>query len=218
MPGWSQGLFFANAAHELRTPIAVLQVQLQQLGVGGRERDVLLGQVKRLGLLVDQLLTVARLEYDAARMTNLDLAELARRVAADCVPVALARGVLIACEVPETPVPVTVDRRSVEGATMAIIDNATKAEPVGGEVIVRVDPDGALSVIDHGPGFTAEDRLHAFEPFWRKHDDGSGFGLGLAAVRRVAEIHGGSAWIEGEAGMGTRLTLRFPLRTRASSG
>ncbi|TPG40582.1 sensor histidine kinase [Sphingomonas koreensis] len=213
-----QGLFFANAAHELRTPIAVMQLQLQQLSVGGRERDVLLGHARRMGLLVDQLLTVARLEHDATRMTTLDLVDLARRVAADCVPVALARGILIACEVPGTPVLVTVDRRSVEGAVMAIIDNATKVEPVGGEVIVKVDSDGALSVIDHGPGLVAEDRLHAFEPFWRKHDDGSGFGLGLAAVRRVTEIHGGSAMIEGDAGSGTRLTLRFPSQIGSSSG
>lgn len=204
-----QRLFFANAAHELRTPIAVIQVQLQRLSTGERERDVILAQFRRLGMLVDQLLNVARLEHADEPMVRLDLAQLARRVAADCVPVALARGVLIACEVPTGPVPINGERRSLENALTAIIDNATKTEPRGGEVVVRVGSDTSLSVIDHGAGFSPEDRLHAFEPFWRKNDDGSGFGLGLASVRRVAEIHGGSASIDDGDGSGTRVTMTF---------
>lgn len=209
-----QRLFFANAAHELRTPVAILQAQLQQ-SVPGSTADVALTQVRRLGVLVDQLLSVARLEHAQAEPVRLDLRSLARTAALDCAPVALGKGVLIACEMPDVPIWISGDRGSLHGAVTALIDNAVRVEPRGGEVLVQLDRDGVLSIVDHGPGFSQAERERAFEPFWRRDDDGSGFGLGLAAVRRTAEMHGGSALIaDGETG-GARLVIRIPTLSAA---
>lgn len=221
--GWArQRLFTANAAHELRTPVAILQARIDSMAPGAPDRAALARDARRLRLLVDQLLAVARLDHREAALNGsvdsaVDLVASVRALVADCAPLALRNGRAVAFHALSPGVVVPGDARAIEGAVANLIDNALRAEPEGGTVDVLVHATdgeaavGAIEVCDHGAGVAAEDRIMVFEPFWRKDDRSVGTGLGLAAVREVARLHGGWVSVGETAGGGATFRIDLPV-------
>ncbi len=201
--------FLANAAHELRTPLAVLSARVEASG-GSELKSDLKRDVNRIGAIMEQLLASARLNGSGADMTvRIDLAELTWRIVADYALLCLDRDRSIEFEECDKPVFVLGDRRAIESVVANLIDNALRAEPAGGTVLVRVRDDAEIEVIDHGEGVAIEDRETIFEPFWRKSETTRGTGLGLAIARELMTKLSGRVWVEETPGGGATFKLSF---------
>lgn len=224
----AQRAFVADAAHELRSPLTALKLQLQLLARApdGPARAAAQAQlaegIDRAAWLVEQLLVLARSEPGAppVPMQPLDLAELARGALAATVPLAQARGSELALEA-DRVVPVRGDAAALGALVRNLVDNAVRHAPAGSRVDVRVAlEDGApvLTVDDAGPGIPPDERERVFDRFYRRQASSGteGSGLGLAIVRRVAERHGGSVTLGDSPLGGLRATVRFaqPLQGR----
>ena len=206
-----QALFIANAAHELRTPVAILQARIDAMSPGAPLHGALQGDVHRVGFMVEQLLSVARLEQrETLPNEHLDLVGLVRAVVASCAPLAIRDGRELDFEAATAPVKVRADVQALTGAVTNLIDNALRAEPLGGRVVVSVGPAATVAVVDHGNGVASEDREHVFEPLWRRGDGHQGLGLGLAIVREVARLHGGGISVGDTPGGGATFRLTLP--------
>lgn len=204
-----QQRFAAMAAHEMRTPLAILTARIDSLQ-GLSEADGMRGDIVRIRTLVDQLLFAARLERrDVLFDEAVDLVALARNVVAECAPLAVSIGRDLAL-VPEVDrLPATGSVRAIESAVSNLVQNAMRMEPVGGtvEVVVRAPAD--ILVVDHGPGIPPAERGLVFEPFWRRDEAYPGAGLGLTIVREAAAVHGGSISIGETLGGGATFHLRL---------
>ncbi|PWR18887.1 ATP-binding protein [Zavarzinia compransoris] len=209
--------FLADAAHELKTPIAVLRARIDSLA--DRATAERLGaDIDRLGRIVDRLLTSARLEQAALRAAPLDLAALARDVVAECAPLALAGGREIALEAPPHPVAVEGDAAALAEALRNLINNALRFTPAGSAVEVTVaEAAGAtVTVADRGPGLPDGLSDSVFTPFVSSEASGSGHaGLGLAIVAAVARRHQGRIEAANRAGGGAEFRLHLPRRLSA---
>ncbi len=196
-----QRRFAADAAHELRTPLTALtlQIQLAQRANSDAERtralDRLEQGVKRAARLVQQLLTLARLEPDAAEreFAQVELSLLAASVVEDFRPQAHPRGIALTLDAQPALIEGLEDALRI--LLNNLIDNALRHTPDGGTVGITVTHGGdyaALEVADRGPGIPDEQRERVFDRFYRGESAaGSGTGLGLAIVRQVVELHGG---------------------------
>jgi two-component system sensor histidine kinase TctE len=159
---------------------------------------------------VHQLLTLARSESHS-QMAALDLAALAREVAREWTPKALAAGVDLGYE-GEHSAPMQGDALQLREAMHNLIDNALRYTPRGSEVTLRVCADNAdwtLSVEDNGPGLSEAERAQMFQRFWRVSTHTDGCGLGLAIVREIARRHGGDAAADARHPQGLRVGLRL---------
>jgi two-component system OmpR family sensor kinase len=217
----AQRTFVADAAHELRTPLAAvhLQAQLAERAHGEPERrtalDALRGGLKRATRVVEQLLALAREDHAAlaAKRESVDLAALARDVVAEHAGLAAAKDVDLGAE-PLEAAAVDGDRASLATLAANLVDNAIRYAPPGGRVDVsveRIDGAPALIVRDDGPGIPADERAHAFERFARgRRADVPGSGLGLAIVKRIAERHGATVTLnDNPRGRGLEVVVRF---------
>ncbi len=205
-----QRLFLANAAHELRTPVAILQARVDALQHDHPAQGDLLRDVGRVRLLVEQMLLAARLgERGVTADEVVELIGLVRNVVATCAPLAIRGGHKIALETSSDNVTIRGNARAIEGAVTNLIDNALRAAPKKSLVTVAVHANATIEVRDHGPGVAKADQPHVFEPFWRKDNHGPGTGLGLSIVREVAQLHGGVASVEETPGGGATFRLRL---------
>ncbi len=198
-----QHRFIASAAHELRTPIAILRMKIDATKDKGMRS--LLPDVSRLATLSEQLLDLHRLD-NGAPSDRVDPVVLARSVAADLAPVLIASGKTIEVVV-ERPGSISGNIRSIERALTNLIQNAV--EHGGDEVIVRIDG-AALEVEDNGPGIPGEEHVRVFEPFHRLRPRSSGTGLGLNLVKQVVDHHRGRITIATAPGGGTIVRVEFP--------
>ncbi|WP_066258047.1 sensor histidine kinase [Hydrogenophaga flava] len=208
--------FINDAAHQLRTPLAGLisQVELAQREnadpvLGARLTKVRTG-AERSAHLVHQLLTLARTET-TARREPLDLAALARDVAREWTPRAVAAGVDLGFEGEQHRM-VQGDALQLREAMANLIDNALRYTPRGSAVTLKVEADGdrtRLLVEDNGPGLSEADMAHVFQRFWRASELPGGCGLGLAIVQEIARRHGGEATAENMQPHGLRVVLRL---------
>jgi two-component system OmpR family sensor kinase len=209
----------ADAAHALRTPLAALTLQAQlaqRADDAGRAAALqkLEQGVKRATHLVQQLLTLARLDPDAAQQpfAAVDLAALAQEVAEELAPLAQARSITLAVQT--QPAVVAGLAEALRMALSNLVDNALRYTAAGGRVEVQVHTTGAdaeLAVLDDGPGVPEAERERVFDRFYRSIEaTAPGNGLGLAIVRQVAQLHGGSVaagpGLNGR-GFGVRITL-----------
>ena len=223
----TQRAFVSEAAHELRSPLTALKLQLQLLtratDDAGRAQAVatLSTGIDRAARLVEQLLALARSDpgAPAAAMQLLDLSEVVRQAVADSVPFAESRGTEFELFA-DAPVTISGDRGALAMLARNLADNAVRYSPRGTRVELRVHgADGVptLQVDDAGPGIPAAERERVFDRFYRRgstHElgDEQGTGLGLAIVRSVAERHGAEVALDDSPLGGLRVTVRFRAR------
>jgi PAS domain S-box-containing protein len=222
--------FLAMLAHELRNPLAPLRTGVHILRqsqtpseVRERTHDMMDRQLRHLSRLVDDLLDVSRIVRGniQLRKERLDLRRLVRTVAEDRRPVLEQVGLTLLMDIPETPVCVVGDHTRLTQVLNNLLDNSVKFAKGRNIVTVRLRADGehrqaVLSVRDEGIGIGPELLPRLFTPFLQadRSLDRSrgGLGLGLAMVKGLAELHGGSAEVFSEgAGRGAEFTIRLPL-------
>jgi signal transduction histidine kinase len=216
---------YANAAHDLRTPLAVMrteaEVALRSGGVTGEARQVLessLEEISRISTMVEQMLDLARHGARGARPRGpMDLAEMARALTAKLGLRAASLGIDLVTSA-ETPARVEGSALDLERAIYNVLEIALAYTPSGGTVKVSVRKSGGevlLSVTDTGIGIEAEDLPRITEPFFRgdraRGAHAGGAGLGLTIVRSVMEDHRGELLAESAPGRGTTITLKLPV-------
>ncbi len=220
----AQEHFVADAAHELRSPLAALRLQLQGLQRAGDDTaraaavERLSSGIDRATRLVEQLLTLARQEASTAVAEPVDLRAVAQLALADVAPAAQARSMDVGLlESDPATVPVIV-RGSAEALRMLVrnlLDNAIKYTPPGGRVDLHLRADGdravLLTVEDSGPGIAPEYRDRVMQRFVRETSEGApGSGLGLAIVQAIATAHGASVLLDSSDRLGgLRAVVRF---------
>jgi signal transduction histidine kinase len=203
--------FLADAAHELRTPLAILAAHLDSIKDPASTAS-LRADVERMTKLVGQLLVVAQLEALTIRPDEqADLSEIAAEVAILLAPLAVKAGRGVAVLNAEHPVPVRGNRDALYQALRNLVENALKYTPAGTEVEIELDPSGGVTVSDRGPGIPEEHRMLLFQRFWRAdRRQSGGAGLGLAITHRIAAAHAGQLLVDDNPGGGARFTLRVP--------
>jgi len=217
----TQRAFVADAAHELRSPLTALKLQLQLLQRAPDEasRSAAIGAlgegITRAARLVEQLLALARSEpgAQAPAATPIDLSELVRQAVADTLPLAQLRGTALSLFA-DAPVPVNGDTAALTALVRNLADNAVRYSPPNARVELRVSMEAGvptLTVDDTGPGIPPEDHERVFDRFYRRaNNDEPGSGLGLAIVRGVAGQHGARVALATSKLGGLQVTVSFP--------
>ena len=215
--------FVANISHELRTPIGAISLMAENLiaemgeSESARLAEIILNEVTRLNETVNDLLDLARIEFDGlSKRESIHTARVIDEAVGRIRSAALAKSVMIVVE--DNPdMSVIGDRAQLVSAVGNLIDNAVKYSDQGSIVKVEVQrAEGRMliSVADNGPGIAAEHLGRVFERFYRVDDARSrgtgGTGLGLAIVRHIALLHGGDASVTSEVGVGSTFTLSIP--------
>ena len=204
-----QRRFTADAAHEMRTPIAVLRAHLDTLDAG--EARALGRDLTALDRVVAQLLRLAQADSMTLKPEgSADLHATALNVAALMGPAAIRSGRSIALT-GDPECRVSGDADALEMALRNLVENALNYTPEGTEVEIQVDARArCVCVLDRGPGVAPEHREQVFERFWRAdRRDGDGAGLGLSIVARVASAHGASLSVDNREGGGARFCMCF---------
>lgn len=221
-----QRVFIADAAHELRSPLTALKLQLQlaQRATTAEERDhaldLLRARLDRATHLVQQLLNLARFEagHSAAELARIDLSDLLRCAVPDHVALADSRGIDLGVEAPGA-VWVEGDPDSLRVLLNNLVDNALRYTQPGGRVDLEASYEEGLAVLrvrDNGPGVPPEARARLFDRFFRAGRGGEGCGLGLSIVRNIVRHHRAEVRVDSNDrtgdGSGFVVTVRFPVR------
>lgn len=201
--------FVADAAHELRTPIAILNTRLESLP-SGPDRTRLLEDSARLATLAEQLLDIQRLDRCGHPFAQVDLIGIAQSVAADLAPLAIAAGYELALDATETPIETTGDAAALERALTNLVQNAIQHGPRRGTIGIRVGKPACIEVTDEGAGIPADQREMIFEPFYRLTPLDRGAGLGLNMVREIVQLHGGHVTVTDSADGGACFRMTLP--------
>jgi signal transduction histidine kinase len=205
-----QRTFTADAAHELRTPLAILRARIDTLS-DQKAATALRGDVAGMTRIVSQMLDIAELEHFTLEPSEIaNLKAVGAEVATFIAPLAVAEGKQIALNAPEHEVWIRGNAETLVRAVRNLTENALKHTPVGTTVEITVTGDGSVSVTDLGPGICHEDRDKIFQRFWRKDRRRSGSaGLGLSIVKRIVEAHHGSITVGNRKAGGAEFSLRF---------
>lgn len=223
----AQQRFIADAAHQLRTPLAGLKSQTA-LAMGLTADPALIERLKlvdqsatRGAHLINQLLMLARAEPDAALANDaapIHAVAFVQEIVAEFVPRALRARIDLGMDddsrlEENAALQLRANALLLREALANVIDNAIKYTGRGGEITVRVRADGEhvlIIVSDNGPGIAAADRARVFERFVRATDQDEGCGLGLSIVREVVAQHGGTVTLEDVQPHGLQVVLRLP--------
>src|SRR5215467_4826976 len=230
--------FIANASHELRTPLAALLGFVETLQGPAKDDaaartkflDIMQGQATRMARLIDDLLSLSRIELNAHLQPNtpVDLAPIVRQVVDGLQTLARDRGVEIKVAAPDDTLMVLGDRDELIRALENLVENALKYGAAGKRVDVTLAhgqtrggaPEARVAVRDYGPGISPEHLPRLTERFYRVDVADSraqgGTGLGLALVKHVLNRHGGRLTIESTLGAGATFTIHLPLLTEDS--
>jgi signal transduction histidine kinase len=202
----------ADVAHELRTPLSILQGRIEGLIDGVYPRDdahmaQLLDETKHLSRLVEDLRTIANAEAGALelRKEKVDPAELIRDAASS-----FDRPIEI--DVPDDLPPIDADPVRIREVLLNLLSNATRHTPADETIAIRATRESGrlvIRVIDAGVGIAADELPHVFERF-QKGGGSRGSGLGLSIARTLVLAHGGDIRVDSEVGRGTTVTVRLP--------
>ncbi|TIX93165.1 sensor histidine kinase [Rhizobium sp. P44RR-XXIV] len=218
----AQRRFVSNAAHQLRTPLALISTQAS---VAARETDngrrdealsALRSSTWQVTRLASQLLTLSRAEPGSRRPRNdtIDLADTARQVLENLAEEALRRNIDLGLEADDTSVHVEGDGTMLREMLVNLVDNALRYTQPGGRVTVGVGQEGDTALLwveDNGPGIPEAERPQVFERFYRIiGTEPEGSGLGLAIVREVVDGAGGAVTLGDAAGGGLLVSVRLP--------
>jgi len=223
--------FVANVSHEFRTPLSVINGYLETLGEGGVGRDmtrkaiaVMQRHTGRLNRLIDDLLSISRMEEKGVRLDNnrTDIAPLLRNVVEQAEQEISERGVTVTLSVTEGLPSPRLDAYRMEQAFSNLLTNALRhgapsGKPGAAEVIITAfvsEGELAVSFRDNGPGIPLADQEHVFERFYRVGGDrarkSGGTGLGLSIVKHVVQAHGGRVILTSTPGAGSAFTVYLP--------
>jgi heavy metal sensor kinase len=218
--------FTADAAHELRTPLAVMRTtaEVALRNSDGNEHRIALEQViaeiERTTSLVENLLLIAKADSGSAELSkrSIDVIGAIDEACAQAAVLAQVKGINLTKRLPAHPIAVTADRDAVRRLFLILLDNAVKYTPTGGEVEVTVETrDGQVHgfVTDTGIGIASTDLPHIFDRFYRvdraRSRASGGVGLGLAIARWITEAHGGGLFVESELDRGSRFRVQLPI-------
>ncbi|MGH7936214.1 MAG: sensor histidine kinase, partial [Chthoniobacterales bacterium] len=221
--------FVANVSHELRTPLSILRGYLETLLENPRQPpaellrifEVMERHSNRLNLLVDDVLSLARLEGAGAELdlATIRPANFLRELMRDWEKKFASKNLAAELEAPDDLSPLQVDEGRLQEVMCNLLENAVKYSDPGGHIVVRALEQGdriCFSVTDSGLGIPARDLPRIFERFYRadksRQRERGGTGLGLSIVKHIAQLHGGSAIAESEPGRGTTVRVCLPLR------
>jgi len=220
--------FLATAAHEFKTPLAVIKAQAQLLQrraeADPHSLQVLNRQVERLSRLTRQLLDLSRLRLGGPELRHetYDLAEQVAEVLARLQSLAAGHRLILARR---EPTPVHADRERMEQVLVNLVDNAVKFSPGGSDVettVARLGGEVQVSVRDQGLGIPRDKQARIFERYYRAHagtpEDYGGIGVGLDMSREIVSRHGGRMWFESEPGAGSVFSFTLPLAEGAAHG
>ena len=219
--------FVANVSHELRTPLSILRGYIETLLDNpetsrqelSRILNVMERHSERLGLLVDDLLSLAQLESSNASvdLSEVPVRELFENVVHDWKEKLMAKNIKVIVEVPPDLQTIEVDETRLQEVFHNLLENAVKYSPENGEIHLRAARRGnevVLSVCDQGIGIDKDHLPRIFERFYRADKARSrelgGTGLGLAIVKHIAQLHGGRVEAESERGRGTTIRVVLP--------
>jgi signal transduction histidine kinase len=203
--------FTADAAHELRTPLAILRTQIDTID----DRELaksLRDDIESMSRLVNQLLEIAELDtFVISEGEVANLSAIATEIAAYIAPLALSKHKTVAVIGADQPVRVRGNADALGRAIRNLVENALTHTPAGTTVEIAVDAAGELSVMDRGTGVPSAEREQIFRRFWRRDRRRVGSaGLGLAIVKRIAEMHGATVDVCDRPGGGAVFAIRFP--------
>jgi len=204
----AQREFTADAAHELRTPLAILRTHIDTALDPATAKELQTDVTAAVHIL-DQLLELAEMEGGRDGHWRIaDLNELTAEIVARSAPLAITeKKSLEFVPSPQSPV-LLCNWEMVSRALINLIENAIRYTPAGKEVTVQVMSPNAVRVLDRGPGIMPDHRKMIFRRFWRKDRQGRGHaGLGLAIVAKIAQIHGGSVCVSDRPGGGSIFEL-----------
>lgn len=199
--------FLIDAAHELRTPIAIMQTRIDGMPEG-QERRKLLDDVARLADAAEQLLDFERNDQATDLNETVDLVGIARTVVADLAPLAIAAGYQISFQSEVESLERKGSPSALPRAISNLVRNAIDHGGNVGMITVSVSADGRIDVVDEGPGIPAEHRELVFEPFYRVSPKSRGAGLGLSLVKQVTANHGGQVTIR-SGSTGTQVAIQL---------
>jgi signal transduction histidine kinase len=207
----AQREFTADAAHELRTPLAILRTQIDMLD----DREVaapLRHDVENMSRLVNQLLEISELETLVVAEDEIaDIVAIAAEVAAFLAPLALSQRKTIAVTGARRPVQVRGNSDALVRAVRNLAENALAHTSPATTVEIAIATEGVIRVMDRGPGIPKVDSEHIFQRFWRRdRRHGGNAGLGLAIVARIAQTHGATVDVDERPGGGAVFAIRFP--------
>jgi signal transduction histidine kinase len=202
--------FTADAAHELRTPLAVLRTRVDT-GVDPAIRKELQKDIETMSRMVSQLLDIAELDASVVEQSEkADLRAVCSDVAEAMAPLALAQQKNISLKVPDTALWVQGNAEMLKRAVRNLVENAIRHTPDGTEVEIVLDQSGMVSVLDQGEGIPASERELIFQRFWRRdHRQAGSSGLGLSIVQRIVEAHRGTIAVKSRPTGGTDFSLQF---------
>jgi two-component system phosphate regulon sensor histidine kinase PhoR len=227
--------FVANVSHELRTPLSILRGYIETLlddpkmprTECARILEVMDQHSKRLGLLANDLLTLAQLESGSLslQLSAIDLAQFFSGLVRDWKKKLAAKQLKAVVDVAKIVPIICADEARLREVFDNLLDNAVKYSSKSGEIRLEADRAGdqiALSVSDDGIGISQEDLPRIFERFYRADKARSrelgGTGLGLAIVKHIAQLHGGRVEAESELGRGTTIRVVLPLKMGSDRG
>jgi signal transduction histidine kinase len=202
--------FTADAAHELRTPLAVLRTRVDT-GVDPAIRNELQKDIESMSRMLSQLLDIAELDASVVDQSEkADLRAVCADVAEAMAPLALAQDKSIALSTPDASVWIRGNSEMLKRAVRNLVENAIRHTPVGTEVEIVLDGEGTISVLDRGEGIPVSDRELIFQRFWRRdHRRRGSAGLGLSIVQRIVDAHHGRIVVKSRPAGGAEFSLRF---------
>ena len=211
-------------AHELRTPLTAIVGHAEILAscspadeaLWRRSRDFIAAETQRLARLVDDLLSLSRLEASPPLMQTVNVQAVVEAALSSLFDRAEAAGLTLTLDAPPGVPRVRADAGRLEQALVNLLDNAIKYTPGGGAVTVRLISEGGyvrVEISDTGPGIPPDDLPHLFEPLYRAESVRRlpGTGLGLTIVRAILEQHGAPVSVRSRPGQGATFTFRLPI-------